>query len=105
VEVLPALPDPVTRAASLAYRRQRPGGGGDRPGKVEDEVPGPGHRDPALNPWARLGPVAHEEIERARGEVGQADGERMLRRLGEADRLGFVLGRFSESAEFGEAHD
>ena len=44
-------------------------------------------------------------MEHARGEVGQADGERMLGRFGEPDRLGFVPGRFGESAEFGEAHD
>ena len=44
-------------------------------------------------------------MERARGEVGQTDGERMMRRLGEPDRLGFVLGRLGESAELGEAHD
>ena len=44
-------------------------------------------------------------MEQARGEVGQADGERMLGRFGEADRLGFVLGRLGESAELGEAHD
>ena len=35
----------------------------------------------------------------------RADGVRMLRRLGEPDRLGFVLGRLGESAELGEAHD
>ena len=37
--------------------------------------------------------------------MGPADGERMLRWLGEPDRLGFVLGRLGESAELGEAHD
>ena len=38
-----------------------------------------------------------------RGDVGQADRERMMRRLGEPDRLGLVLGGLAESAELGEA--
>ena len=38
-------------------------------------------------------------------KVGRADGERMMCRLGEPDRLGFVLGRLGESAKFREAHD
>ena len=50
LEELLAFPEPVQRLARLAELRQCPGGGGDRPGKVEDEVPCPGHRDPALNP-------------------------------------------------------
>ena len=49
-----------------------------------------------LDQGARLRPVALEEVERARGAVGQTDGERMLRRLGEPDRLGLVLGRLGE---------
>ena len=44
-------------------------------------------------------------MERARREVGVADSEGMLRRLGEPDRLGLVLGRLGESAELGETHD
>ena len=44
-------------------------------------------------------------MKRARGTVGLTDGERMLRRLGEPDRLDFVLGRLDESTELREAHD
>jgi hypothetical protein len=58
-----------------------------------------------LDQEARLRPVALEEVERARGAVGQTDGVRMARRLGEPDRLGFVLGRLGESAELGKARD
>jgi hypothetical protein len=37
--------------------------------------------------------------------VGLTDGERMLRRLSEPDRLGFALGRLGEPAELGDAHE
>jgi hypothetical protein len=50
LEELLAFPEPVQCLARLAELRQCPGGGGDRPGKVEDEVPCPGHRDQAFNP-------------------------------------------------------
>ena len=72
-------------------------------GKPEDGVPRPSHRIPLLDQRARFRPVALEQVKRARGAVGQADGVRMTRRLGEPDRLGFVLGRLGESAELGEA--
>src|SRR2546426_11690966 len=52
-----------------------------------------------------LRPVALKEVEHARCAVGLAHGVRMVRRLGEPDRLGCVLGRLGESAELGEAHD
>jgi hypothetical protein len=37
--------------------------------------------------------------------IGVADGERMMRRFGEPDRLGFVYGRLGKSSELGKAHD
>src|ERR1700675_3774348 len=48
LEELLAFPEPAQRLARFAKLRQRPGGGGDRPGKVEDDVPRPDHRDPVL---------------------------------------------------------
>jgi hypothetical protein len=42
--------DPVQCLVRLADLRHWPGGGGHSPGKVEREFPGPGHRDPALDP-------------------------------------------------------
>ena len=56
-----------------------------------------------LEQWARRRLVAPEQVYLACGEVGQADGERMLRRCCEPDRLGFVRGRFLKSAELGKA--
>src|SRR5262245_28983019 len=50
LEELLAFPEPVQRLARLAELRQCPGGRGDRPGKVEDEVPCPGNRHQAFNP-------------------------------------------------------
>src|SRR5262245_57785339 len=50
LEELLAFPEPIQRLASLTELRQCPGGGGDRPGKVEDEVPCPGNRHQAFNP-------------------------------------------------------
>ena len=49
LEELLAFPEPVQRLARLAELRQDPGGGGDRVGKLEDDVPRPEHRDPALD--------------------------------------------------------
>ena len=40
-----------------------------------------------------------------RGPMGHTDRERVLRRLGEPDRLGCVLGSLGESAELVEARD
>ena len=105
LEELLALPESGQRLARLADLREDPGGGGDRVGKSEDDVPRPERRDPVLDQWARLRPVALEEVKPARGELGLTDGVRMLRRLGEPERLGRVLGRLSESAELGEAPD
>jgi hypothetical protein len=44
-------------------------------------------------------------MERAGGEQGHADGKGVLGRFGDAHRLGFIPGRFVESAELSEAHD
>jgi hypothetical protein len=49
LEELLAFPEPVQRLAFLAELRQDPGGGGDREGKYEDDVPGPEPRDPVLD--------------------------------------------------------
>lgn len=46
-----------------------------------------------------------DEVECARGVVGQTDGVCLLRRLGELSHLGFVFGRFAKSTELSEAHD
>src|ERR1700730_4153098 len=83
LEELLALTEPVQRRAPLTELRQYPGGGADRPGKQEDDVPRSDHRDPVLDHRARLRPVALEEVERARGPVGHPGGGRMMRRLGE----------------------
>ncbi len=50
-------------------------------------------------------PVALEEVDPAHGPMGRPDGERMLRRLGDPNRLGLVVGGLAEAAEFGEAPD
>ena len=50
-------------------------------------------------------PVALDEVERARGVVGQADGVRVARWSGEPDHLGFVFGRLGEPAQVGEADE
>ncbi len=49
LEELLALPEPGQRLARLADLREDPGGGGDRAGKVEDDVPRPERRDPVLD--------------------------------------------------------
>ena len=49
LEELLALPEPGQRLARLADLREDPGGGGDRVGKAEDDVPRPERRDPVLD--------------------------------------------------------
>ena len=44
LEELLALPNPVQRLARLADLRQRPGGGGDRPRKMDGDISSPKHR-------------------------------------------------------------
>ena len=44
-----AFLEPIQRFARLAELRQHPGGGGDRSGKQEDDVPAPDGRDLVLN--------------------------------------------------------
>ena len=104
LDELLAFPEPVQRLAGLAVLRQDPGGGREGTKQVDD-VPRPEHRDRVLDQWVRPCPVAPLEVQRARGPVRQTDGVRMLGRLCEPDRLGFVLSRFAESAELGEAQD
>ena len=41
LEELLAFPDPAQRLARLAELRQRPGGGGDRPGKMDGDISSP----------------------------------------------------------------
>ena len=50
LEKLLAFLEPVQRLARLAELRQSPGGGRDRPGKQEDDVPGTNPRHPLLDP-------------------------------------------------------
>src|SRR5262245_54251583 len=92
------LPDATRRLARLAGLRQRPGGAGDGPGELNGHISGTRRCDPVLDPRAGLGPLALEEVTRARSELGPGDGERMLRGLGQSRRLRLVLGRFGESA-------
>ena len=49
VEELLAFLEPAQRLARLAELSQHPGGGSDRPGKVEDDVSGPDHPDLLLD--------------------------------------------------------
>src|SRR5229473_1950452 len=44
-------------------------------------------------------------MERGRRQMSKTDGKCTLRRSGKPDRLGFVLDRFGEPAELGEATD
>ena len=48
-EELLALPEPGQRLARLADLREDPGGGGERLGKAEGDVPRPVRRDPVLD--------------------------------------------------------
>ena len=105
LETLLALPEPGQRLARVAELRKDPGGGGDRMGKGEDDIPRPVRRDPVLDQWARLHPGTLVEVKPARGEVGLTDGVRVMTRLGEPEGLGRVLGRLGESAELDEASD
>lgn len=82
--------------------RQDPGGAREHHRQLGDEASRSEHRDLTLEQRGRLGPVALEEMEHARGMVGEKDRVRMMRRLGEPNRLRFVLGRFGESAQMGE---
>ena len=56
LEELLAFPEPVQRLARLAELRQCPGGGGDRPGKVEDEVSLSGPPRPSARSVSAPGP-------------------------------------------------
>src|SRR5215831_21125982 len=100
-----AFTNTVQSLGHIAELRQGPGGESDGEGKLEEDVPRPNHRDPVLDEWACLHPVALEEMERARGPVGHSDRERTMRLLREPDRLGSILHRLGESAELGEASD
>src|SRR5215831_20388471 len=85
LEQLLDLPHPAQRLLRLAGLRHRPGGGGDRPGKMDGDISRLEHRNPVPNPRARLRPVALEDVQHARGEVRPTDGERMLGRFSEAE--------------------
>ena len=98
-----AFPEPGQRLARLADLRESPGGRGDPVGEVEDDVPCPERCEPVLDQCARLRPVPLDEVKPARADVGEADGVRTLRRVGQPERLGLVLGCLGESAKFGEA--
>jgi hypothetical protein len=63
VDERPTLLEPLDRFAPLTELRQGPGGRGDGPGKLEDDVPGAKHGDPALAHGARFRPVALHEVE------------------------------------------
>src|SRR5215831_2969074 len=105
LEELLALAEPAERPTHVAELRQDPGGGGDRVGKREDDLPCPVRRDPVLDQWARLRPVTLLEVQPACGEVGLTDTVRAMQRLGEPEHLGCVLARINESAELVEAPD
>src|SRR5215510_4799212 len=105
LEQLLDLPDAPERLLRLASLRHRPGGGSDRPGKMDAYISRLEHRDPVPDPGARLRPVALEDVQHARGEVRPTDGEGVLGWFSEADRLRLVLCRLGKSAKLGEAHD
>ena len=58
-----------------------------------------------LDQWVRFRPVAPQQVDLACGDVGPADGKRMVCLCRQPDRLAFGLGRFAESAELGQAQD
>ncbi len=105
LDKLLTFPKPAQCLARIAELRQVPGGEDDRQGKQEGEVPRPGHRNRMLEPWARLRPLASQQVDRAIGEVSPADCVCIQRRCHEPDRLGCGLGRFGESANFRKAQD
>src|SRR5262245_39718656 len=53
LEELLALLESVQRFVRLTELRQYPSGRGDRPGKMDDDTPCPGRRDPVLDEGAR----------------------------------------------------
>ena len=105
LDELLALPQSVQRLVHVAELRQHPGRRADHLRKEHSDIPRPEHRDLVLDQCARLRPVPLEEVERARGAVGHADGERMLCRLGETDRLSLVLGGLGESVRAGRGSE
>src|SRR5207302_188739 len=105
LEELLAFPKPIQGLARLTELREDPGRGSDRGRKREDDVPRSVQHDSVFYQRAGFGPVTFKKAEYAGSMVGSTNGERMMRRLGEPDRLGLILGRLGESAELGEAHD
>src|SRR5215471_6393250 len=87
------LSDPAQRLAGLADLSQRPSRGGDRPWKQGRRLLSAACIDAVLDQWARLRPVAFEEVQHAGGEVGPTDRVGMPGRLGKLERLRLVLGR------------
>src|SRR5215831_2712732 len=65
--------EPAQRLTGFAELRQYPGRGGDCIGKVEEDVSGPDPRGPVLDEWARLRPLALEDVQCARSAVGLTD--------------------------------
>ena len=86
--------DAVRRVARLADLRHRPGRGGNRPGQMDGDIAGAQHRQPLLDQRQRFRPIALEQMRHGGGEMRPADAEGMLRRLGDADRLGLVFRGF-----------
>src|SRR5262245_37465881 len=87
-----ALLQTVERFRRLAKLSQYPGGGRDRPWKMKRYVARTSYLDPAFNQGVCLRPSTHQGVQRACGEVSSTDCERMLHRLGEADRFHFLFG-------------
>ncbi len=56
LEELLGLSDPAQRLARLADLRQRPGGGGDRPGKKDGDISSPKHRRSSARPASAPSP-------------------------------------------------
>src|SRR5262249_52717641 len=67
LEELLGLSHPAQRLAGLADLSQRPGGGGDRPGKKDGHIQAPTYTNPLFDQQMRLRPIALEKMEHACG--------------------------------------
>ena len=102
IEKFLAFPKPSQRLGGRADLREHPGGGSDRARKTEGDIRSSQRRNPVFEPHTRLRPVSFEKVELARGPVSQPNGERVMSRLGQLERLGLTPGRLGKLSELGE---